>query len=142
MMAFLHSLLFKDLWLKLFSLALAVLMWFTISSAIQQGTSSAASLGLGSITQRTFSGLPVSVLSSARQVQSSKVQPETVNVIVEGDARVLNSLQRGDIKVVVDLTDIETAQELKKRLEVSKPAGVALVRVEPEQVRVSFATRN
>ena len=33
MMAFLRKLLFEDIWLKLFSLVLAVLIWLTVSFA-------------------------------------------------------------------------------------------------------------
>jgi YbbR domain-containing protein len=138
MITSLRSLAFKDLWLKLFSLLLATLMWFTIRSAIQQGGLPSSSLGLGGATTRTFTAVPVSVLSSARQLPWSRVQPDTVEVIVEGSPQVVENLQRSDIRVVVDLSDIVTAQDLKKKIEVSKPASVALLKVEPEQVVITF----
>jgi len=33
-----HDLIFKDFWLKLFSLVLAILIWLTVSYAIQKET--------------------------------------------------------------------------------------------------------
>ena len=36
MISFLHDLVFKDLWLKFFSLGLAVLIWFTVSLVIHK----------------------------------------------------------------------------------------------------------
>ena len=42
-----------------------------------------------------------------------------------------------DLRVVVDLIGIEAARDLMKRVDVSKPAGIATVKVVPEQVMVS-----
>ena len=142
MIAFLHQLAFRDFWLKLFSVALAVLVWFTISSAIRQSGSSTAPLALGPPVARTFSDLPIVVLSSARLVSSCRIQPETVAVTVEGAPQIVQGLQNSDIRVVVDLTGIETARDLRKRVEVAAPAGVAQVKVVPEQVQVTFSAGN
>ena len=56
--------------------------------------------------------------------------------MVEGDAQLLERLQAKDIRIMVDLTGIESATDLRKRIEVSTPAGVTHVRVDPQQVRV------
>jgi YbbR domain-containing protein len=136
MMSFLHKLIFEDIWLKLFSLVLAVLMWFTFSSALKQGNRSTP-LGTGAQASRTFVNVPVVVQSSAPQTRSFRIQPETVELTVEGDASSVNHLQDGDIRVVVDLIGIEAARDLVKRVTVSQPAGIATVKVVPEQVTVS-----
>ena len=39
---------------------------------------------------------------------------------------------------MVDLTGVGTARELRKRIEVSLPAGVTCMRVAPEEVQVIF----
>jgi hypothetical protein len=39
---------------------------------------------------------------------------------------------------MVDLTGVGVARELRKRIEVSVPAGVTPMRVTPEQVQVIF----
>ena len=142
MMSFLRHLVFEDFWLKLFSLGLAVLTWFTISSAIQQGHDSISPLDMGSQVSRAFSGVPVVVLSSSSQAGRFRIQPETVDLTVEGDATVVNHLQDRDLRVVVDLIGIEAAHDVVKRLDVSKPAGVARVKVVPEEVQVSSSGKN
>ena len=55
MIAFLRHLILKDFWLKLFSISLAVLIWITVSLAIQKEVSPAAALVLTTPARRTFS---------------------------------------------------------------------------------------
>ena len=142
MTEFFRNLIFTDFWLKLFSLALAVLTWFTISSAIRQETSPRTTLALTPLVLRSFPNLPVVVLSSAENVRSCRVEPQMVEVSVEGDAKTVRNLEARDIRVVLDLTGIEAAHDLKKRVEVFPPAGVTLVKVDPEQVQVIYPPRN
>jgi YbbR domain-containing protein len=136
MIAFLRHLLFDDFWLKLFSLALAVVIWITVSLAIQKEVSPAASLALTNPGRLTFSHLPVIVLSSASDVRSFKVNPNEVEVTVEGDIKRLQNLQPKDIRVMVDLTGIESARDLTKRIDVSTPAGVTHTMVAPQEVQI------
>jgi YbbR domain-containing protein len=134
------NLVFKDFWLKLFSFALAVLMWFTISSAIEQEGSSKHLFGAGS-EERTFNAVPVIVLSSARQVLSCRIHPETVTVVVRGDPALIRGLGDNAIEVSVDLTDIAAARTFTKRVKVSAPAGVEHT-VQPDEVVITFPDRN
>ena len=91
-----------------------------------------------SLKQKDFSRLPVVILSSAQDVRSYKVSPSEADVTIEGDPAILRSVDRKDIRVLVDLTGIGAAHDLRKRIEVSIPAGVTLVRVAPEDVQVIF----
>ena len=137
----LQDLILRDFWLKLFSFALAVLMWFTISSAIQQEGTPGAPLRLGATRQRTFSKLPIIILSGAGDVGNFKVDPEEVEVTVEGDSRTILDLDPRDMRVLVDLTGIPAlpaAHEVRKRVEVTLPAGVTRIKVDPEDVRVVY----
>jgi hypothetical protein len=129
MIPLLHKLVLQDFWLKLFSLALAILIWFTVNTA----------LSLGPAGQRVLAGLPVATVvatSTAEVAGSFSVNPKTVNVTVQGDPRTLGILQRKDIRVLVDLTDIPASREVRRPVEVFVPAGVTYVRVEPEEVEV------
>jgi hypothetical protein len=142
MIAFLRSLFFHDFWLKLFSLTLAVLIWLTVSFAIERGGGAPPRAALGlNFKQRPFVGLPVVLLSSAIDVHEFKVEPKTVDVVVQGDARAIDRLQPGDIRVLVDLTGIEAARDLRKRIDVSTPPGVSHVSVTPPEVHVSIPYR-
>src|SRR5512142_660849 len=114
MIRFLQDVVFKDLWLKLFSLALAVLAWFTVDFAIRNSTLPMRSLSLAPLRTMTFT-VPVAVMSSAEDVRSVKVNPKEVEVTVQGERKVLEQLHGKDIRVIVDLTGIEAAHDLKHR---------------------------
>ena len=129
MIAFLRNLLLEDFWLKLFSLALAALIWFTVTFVSQKEVRT---------DTRVFLSLPVSVLSSADDVRNFKVNPDEVEVTVQGDVENLQNLQSKDIRAMVDLTGVAAAHELRKRVEVSVPAGVTYLHVAPEEVQVIF----
>jgi YbbR domain-containing protein len=135
MIAFLRHLLFQDFWLKLFSLALAVLIWLTVSFTQSGGGRSL--FANPAIPEKTYDGIPVLVMSSAADVRSVKVNPSEVQVTVRGDAKLLQDLQLRDIRALVDLTGIESARGLLKRIEVTTPAGITFVKVVPDEVEVN-----
>ena len=136
MLLFLRDLFFKDVWLKLFSLSLAVLIWFTVSYAIP-------TLPLH-ISERTFFNLPVVVMSAASDVRNFKVNPNEVELTLQGDPKILSKIQTKDIHVLVDLTDIKPEPDatVTKRIEVSTPPGVTHSRVQPQEVRIIFPPKS
>lgn len=140
MIAFLRHLVFDDFWLKLFSLVLAALIWFTVTLAIQKEVSPVPTL-TQTAAQRTFFNLPIMIVSSAEDVRNFKVNPNQVEVTVEGEARILQTLRIKDIQIMVDLTDIQAAQP-RRRIHVSTPAGVTHVRVVPPEVEVIFPPKS
>ncbi len=137
MTALLRQLFLRDFGLKLFSFALAVLIWLIVSFVLKKEPNAVRPLTL-TPAEHTFSNLPVLVMSSAEDPRSFKVYPNEVEVTVQGDARVLQRLQPKDIRVMVDLSGIGAAHDLKKRIEVSTPAGVTHSRVYPQEVQVIF----
>jgi YbbR domain-containing protein len=144
MIDILRKIILQDFWLKLFSFVLAVLTWFSISSVANQkeGLSPISPLTFAPLEKMTLSRLPVVILSSAQDVRSVRVSPNEVDVTVQGEAKVLKTLQNKDIRVLVDLTGIGEARALRKRIEVSTPAGVTYVRVAPEEVEVILPSAN
>lgn len=140
MIEFLRGLIFHDFMLKLFSLALAVLIWFTVTE-VQKESSPLPRLTMNADV-RTFSGLPVLVVCSAEDLRNFKIAPGEVELIVQGDTRILNKLNNKDFRVTVDLTGIEAASgPLRKRVDVSAPAGVTHARAEPEEVQVRIPSK-
>jgi YbbR domain-containing protein len=138
MIAPLRNLLLKDFGLKLFSLAMAMLIYSTIYFVANKNEiPSLQSLAMA-IEVHTFYNLPVLIVSSAADVRRFKVAPETVDVTVQGDPKILAGLESKEIRPLVDLTGIQTATGLRKLIEVSAPAGVTHVRVVPREVRVIF----
>jgi len=146
MIPFLRNLILEDFWLKLFSLVLAVLTWFTVSSMANQKEGLAGmALPLAPVPSQmslTVSNLPVTILSSAQDVRNFHVDPSGVAVTVQGDADTLKTLQSRDIRVLVDLTGIGANHPLRKRLEVSTPVGITYVGVNPQDVQVIFPPTN
>ncbi len=126
MIPFLHRLILEDFRLKLFSLVLALLMWFTVNTA------------LAPPEQREMD-LPVATMVDAKLVTESsqfRVNPRTVKVKLQGDPRTLKNLKRQDIRVRVDVTALQSMHDFRCPVEVAPPAGVSFVRVEPEEVEV------
>ncbi len=134
MIAFLRDLIFRDFWLKLFSLALAVLIWVTVSFA--QSGEGRNFFANRAVPEQTYYNIPVLVMSSAADVRSFRVNPSEVEVTVRGETKLLHGLQAKDIRALVDLTDIESARGLHKRIEVTTPPGVTFVQAVPDEVEV------
>ncbi len=141
MIAFFRQLVVHDFWLKLFSLALAILVWVTVSFAIRHQGSPVNTMGLA-IKERPFYNLPVIVLSSAEDVRNFRVSPSEVEVTVQGDAKIVDNLRAKDIRTMVDLTGVEAAKDLRRRIEVSTPPGVTHVRISPPDVQIVFPPKN
>jgi YbbR domain-containing protein len=138
MITFFRQLAFEDFWLKLFSFALAILMWFTISSAIQPGDSSTPLSFTSEAQRRTFTSVPVVILSSGRLAGGCKILPQSVEVTVKGDPKILAGLKDEDIQAVVNLVGIEGGSDIVKRLKITSPATVSVLKADPEEVQVVF----
>ena len=123
----------KDFGWKMFSVVLAVAIWLTVQ-AISKDRGLAQTLGPWE--NHTFTNLPVLVVSAAADVREFKVQPATVDVSVRGRPEVISALAEKEIEVRVDLTDVESARNLRKRAIVALPPGVILVRITPNEVDV------
>lgn len=139
MIAFLRDLLFRDFWLKLFSLALAVLIWLTVWFARSGGGQEF--FASRTVPEKTFDNIPVLVMSTAADVRSFKVSPSQVAVIVRGEGKLLQDLGARDIRALVDLTGIEGARSLHKQIEVTTPRGVTVVQAIPDEVDVIVPSR-
>lgn len=130
----LRDLVFKDVWLKLFSLGLAVLIWVTVSFAIRKENEQQT--GVFSYLPKKAITLPVLVVSAAADVREFHVHPDTVTVTVRGEQDDLDKLQDRDVRVTVDLTDITATSGARMPVAVSTPPGVVLISVSPRTVDV------
>jgi YbbR domain-containing protein len=135
MIAFLRNLFFRDVWLKLFSFGLAILIWFIVWLAIQKEATPVAA-STTKTSERTFFGVPVVVVSGTADVREFKVRPSQIEIRVQGETTLVESLRGSDIRAMVDLTGAEVTAELNRRVEVFTPAGIMYVRVSPEEVQV------
>lgn len=130
----LHDIITKDVGWKVFSLVLATVIWFTVRPAGREAPKPGNPLAAS--VPRTFTNLPVVIMSSAADVRAFRVNPDRVNVTVSGRSEVVAALTERDIRVTVDLTEIESARGLQARVVVAVPPGVTFIEANPAQVSV------
>jgi hypothetical protein len=123
----------KDLGWKLFSVVLAVAIWLTVYKIRSESETPAAAGGQGTLT---FGNVPLLIVSAAVDVRDFHVKPAAVAVTVSGSPDDIAKLQVGQIRAFVDLTGIESARKLQRRVDVSMPSGLTFVSVEPPEVDV------
>jgi YbbR domain-containing protein len=129
----------KDFGWKLLSLALAVAIWMMIDPLT--GSPAKPASPLPSMGMRTFTNLPILVVSGAADVREVRIDPDAVNVTVSGRPELLSAMTGQEMRVIVDLTGIEAARGLRKRVDVTMPPAVALISAEPPQVNVTVVPK-
>ncbi|MFO1488789.1 MAG: hypothetical protein U1F65_09950 [Verrucomicrobiota bacterium] len=146
-----RNLFFRDFWLKLFSVVLAVLIWLTVwLFAIRKEVSPTTALNNARLVESTFYNIPVLVMSGATDVRSFKVSPSTVTIKVRGEAKKIQELENKlrddpearDIRALVDLTGIGSVEGLRKRIAVTTPADITFELAEPDQVEIIDPTKH
>ena len=130
--------LIKDFGWKLFSAFLALAIWLTVHKILDESAPSPVVVPPlpPSPMVTTFTNLPVLIVSAAADVREFHVTPNAVTVTVSGQPEIMAALQVDQIHALVDLTDIEAARNLQRRVDISTPTGVTLVNVEPPEVDV------
>jgi len=133
MIVFTRNLVTKDFWLKLFSLALAILIWVTVWFSTHGETSTSPWLAL--------IGRPPneSVLTVPIHVPGGTSDPAEVTVTLRGDERILKSLKSQNIRAEVDLTGVQSANGLMRPVEIILPKGIFYTRLEPDEVAVQLS---
>ena len=145
MILLIRNLLFRDFWLKVFSLVLAILIWLTVwHFFISQDVSPAGVLGRAGTEERTFANIPVLVISAAADVRDFKVSPGEVTIKVRGELWKLQALEKKmhddpqarDIRALVDLTGIEPVRGTRKKIVVTTPPDITFKQAEPDEVEI------
>jgi YbbR domain-containing protein len=117
---------------KLLSLALAIAIWVAVKTV---------SAERGNQSERTFLNVPAQIVSGTADVRTFRIEPNEVRVTVKGLPDSIRTLVAREIKVFVDVTGLETTQNLVKQVDVSLPNGVAVVNVEPANVQITIPPR-
>jgi YbbR domain-containing protein len=135
MIVFARNLVVKDFWLKLFSLALAILIWLTVRFSTSGETTTSPWLALlGRAPDENVVSVPVHV--PAALAQKFSVDPPEVQVTLRGDPKVIKNLRKLDIRAQVDLNGVESANGLLRAVEIILPQGVAYTHIAPDAVEV------
>jgi YbbR domain-containing protein len=125
----LRSLFLDHLWLKVFSLILATLIWLTVHANIDRETREET---------RRFHQVPISLLTDSAERRAYVIEPAQVTVSVKGPKAVLDELKLDDIHTYVELAN-HAGATANYRVEVHVPAGFTVALVTPRIVFVRQA---
>jgi hypothetical protein len=70
------------------------------------------------------------------------VSPKSATVTLQGDKATMRKISNHDIRLLVDLSEESFSKGGRKRIEVSTPAGISRVKVEPEEVQLTPVPKN
>jgi YbbR domain-containing protein len=132
MREFLRKYILRNMWLKLVSLGLAVLLWWAISH---------------DPTVEAVVTAPLEFHHAPDNLEMSVETSPQVQVRVRGPERTVRSLTPADVQAIVDLTGVHPGErtfDLTAK-QVHLPDAVQVVQIEPSQVRIAFdhsATRS
>src|SRR5687767_12978237 len=132
-----HNTITNNLWLKVFSLVLATLIYFVIDPGAIRDTKMVEN-PLQPDVDRNFQ-IPIVLMTSAKNTQALQVDPTEVTVVVNGPPGVVYKLLPQDIQVSVRLLNVQHPQG-SFRVEVDAPKEVSVKQVWPAHVFVRPAT--
>jgi YbbR domain-containing protein len=133
MIQFFKDLLFKDLPLKLVSLALAIALWATVATLIEKAK---REKGVTMSSNKQFQSVPVTVVSSSGDASGFKVNPALVTVFVQGTPDAITQLKAASVQAIVDLSYWDSREELPLPVRIITPPGTATVSISPAEVEV------
>jgi YbbR domain-containing protein len=128
-----RNLFLKDLGWKLLSLCLAIGIWLTVHNILTETISPGKP---DTESTNVYSNQPVRIVSATSDVHAYRVAPEEVTVTLVGPAELMANLQASQIHAVVDVSGVNMTRDVFREVQVSPPARVTLIGVEPPQVMV------
>ncbi|MEW6713650.1 MAG: CdaR family protein [Nitrospirota bacterium] len=117
----------ENLWLKLASIFLAVILWFFVMSS-----------GRSVIIKE----VPVQYINMPQSLEMVDMA-RNVSVVIEGQKRLLSGLNQGDINVVVDLENMqagENSYSLSKK-NIKLPKSLSITSISPETLKLTLEER-
>ncbi len=131
-----RDVLLHNLWWKLISLSLAILVWFGARLIMNRDIQPARN-PLEPEGYRLFDAVPVRILEPAGTNRPPlDVAPTAVSLQVQGGLRTIERLVLPDVLVYVDFTRAFPTGRVDERVEVRLPPGVKLVSVVPGTVAI------
>lgn len=127
----------QNLWLKGFALLLAILTWLTIRFEVGMNAPSGNPL----ITQK-YDHLKLTVLRNASDTRTLEVIPNEVSVTISAEASIMREVSEKDIQAYVNLVDLGERPSTLRKVEVNRPRGVLIDRIDPPAVRVELLSSN
>ncbi len=127
--------LFDNLWLKVFSVLLAMLIWFAADTQIAEKPIMPTAFTVND-AQRDFAERPVLVLTLPSDRRLFRVDPPTVSVTVSGPAPLVQELTESKVGVFVKAPALDVTSE-PVPVQVNVPRGFLVVQTRPEAAIVT-----
>lgn len=113
---------------------MAVGIWLTVRKEAEPATVHAPTT-----TKNTYGNVPVLAVAANASVRAAQLNPQSVNVTVAGPAETMVNLDASQIHAFVNLTGLNSAQNLPRDVEICLPPGVTVIDVEPPQIIVTLS---
>jgi hypothetical protein len=126
----LRHLILHNLWLKLFSIAMATVIWLAIHYSIHD------ELNINPSLRSEYIRVPVSVQTTLGDKRVFRITPDEVVVTAVGEDDALLRATRKDIRVNLDLTDFNPTESATKELKANAPADIKVLAISPSSVEV------
>jgi len=125
----------NNFWIKVFSLILAVLIWFAVRSMVPDESESILASLLPPLTDHYYR--PVALLISPAQGQNYQISPSNVTITVSGDPKAMEKLFYTNILAYVRMQEVKPTADNQYRVEVIVPRDISVKGIEPPVVTVA-----
>jgi hypothetical protein len=126
----LRSLILHNFWLKLFSIAMATVIWLAIHYSIHD------ELNMNQSLRSEYIRVPISIKTALGDKRVFRVTPDEVVVTAVGMDEALLRATRKDIRVNLDLTEFNAAGSIIKELTAEAPPDIKVLAISPASVEV------
>ena len=120
---------FRNFWLKIFSLFLAIVLWYYANLQNR-------SLGLR-IIEKEIKNIPVKVLINPGSEKSFTLEPSQATVKIRGRKEIIEKRDKDDIYLFVDVR-FEEKGTYQLPLKCTLPRGVEIVALYPSRIKVQI----
>jgi hypothetical protein len=125
-----RHLILNNFWLKLFSVALATVIWLGVDNSIHNEQ------GINQMLTADYIRVPVSVQTAPGDKRVFRVTPNEVVVIAVGKDAASFEATRKNIRVNLDLTHFDSKEPTTEELKAQTPPGINVLEIIPYTVQV------
>jgi YbbR domain-containing protein len=130
-----RHLIFHNLWLKLFSIALATVIWLAIDKSIQNEKNASRMLVTGVIS------VPVGVDTEPGDKRVFRINPKEVAVMAAGKDAASFQAARKEFHVTIDVTRFDSTEPTTMDVKVEAPPDINVMDVNPSTVQVQVVPK-
>ena len=126
---------FHNFWLKVFSVALATVIWLAIYHGIQNDVTPAQTI-LNRLVARQYLRVPVTIIKLPGDSRIFKLTPDAVIVSIAGDDLDSRRIASSDLRAFVDVTQVPSGTSFMAPVRAEAPSGETVQDVRPANVLV------